>query len=66
MGAWRFVYKVFTSILEPSSRKIRYAGRAESASPATGSLRVHQAEQAQIVREALGGGDAVPLKPKKK
>jgi 2-oxoglutarate dehydrogenase complex dehydrogenase (E1) component-like enzyme len=66
MGAWRFVYKVFASLLEPSGRKIQYAGRAESASPATGSLRVHQAEQAQIVREALGGGDAAPLKPKKK
>ncbi len=66
MGAWRFVYKVFESLLEPTGRKIQYAGRVESASPATGSLRVHQAEQAQIVREALGGAAAVPLKPKKK
>jgi 2-oxoglutarate dehydrogenase E1 component len=66
MGAWRFAYKVFEPLLDPSGRKIRYAGRVESASPATGSLRVHQAEQAQIVREALGVGDAVPLKPKKK
>ena len=65
MGAWRFAYKVFESLLEPSGRKIRYAGRVESASPATGSLRVHQAEQAQIVREALATG-AAPLKPKKK
>jgi 2-oxoglutarate dehydrogenase E1 component len=65
MGAWRFVYKAFEPLLEPSARKIQYVGRVESASPATGSLRVHQAEQAQIVREALATG-AVPLKPKKK
>jgi 2-oxoglutarate dehydrogenase E1 component len=65
MGAWRFMYGHFAPLLDPSRRKIGYAGREESASPATGSLRVHQAEQAQIVREALARA-AAPLKRKKK
>ena len=65
MGAWRFVNRLFAPLLDPTGRKIHYAGRVESASPATGSLRVHQAEQAQIVREALGSSAAAPLKPKK-
>jgi multifunctional 2-oxoglutarate metabolism enzyme len=33
---------------------VRYAGRPASASPATGSLRIHQREQDQVIRAALG------------
>jgi len=36
MGAWRFVYKVFEPLLEPTGRKIQYAGRVESARLNTG------------------------------
>jgi hypothetical protein len=32
---------------------LRYVGRAESASPATGSGKRHQQEQAEIVSDAL-------------
>ena len=34
--------------------RLRYIGRAASASPATGSLRVHREQQEAIVAEALG------------
>jgi len=35
--------------------EIRYVGRAPSASPATGSMRVHRQQQQQIVQQALEG-----------
>jgi 2-oxoglutarate dehydrogenase E1 component len=53
MGAWRFVQEQIEPILEPSSRAIRYAGRAPSASPATGSLKRHQQEVAEILEAAF-------------
>jgi 2-oxoglutarate dehydrogenase E1 component len=36
------------------SRLARYVGRAASAAPAPGSLKVHLAEQEALVKEALG------------
>ena len=48
MGAWRFVAEQFETI-----RKIRYIGRAENPSPATGSKKRHDQEQAAIVTAAL-------------
>ena len=53
MGAWRFIAEQFRPLLEPTRRELRYVGRPESASPATGSLKRHQEEQAEITREAL-------------
>jgi hypothetical protein len=41
-------------------RKIRYAGRDASSSPATGSLAIHLLEQNQLVQEAFGA----PVAPK--
>ena len=35
-------------LLDASERELRYVGRPESASPATGSLKRHQQEQAEI------------------
>jgi 2-oxoglutarate dehydrogenase E1 component len=56
MGYWFFVdrriEKVLTEIGHRAGRP-GYAGRAESASPATGLLRVHNQEQARLVDEAL-------------
>jgi 2-oxoglutarate dehydrogenase E1 component len=56
MGYWFFVdrriEKVLTEIGHKAGRP-SYAGRAESASPATGLLRVHNQEQARLVDEAL-------------
>jgi 2-oxoglutarate dehydrogenase E1 component len=53
MGPWRFMQEQLQPLLTPTSRELRYVGRAESASPATGSGRRHQEEQAAIVDEAM-------------
>ncbi len=50
MGAWSFMLPQFQDL----GMKARYVGRAASSSPATGSLRMHQAEQADLVRRAFG------------
>jgi 2-oxoglutarate dehydrogenase E1 component len=51
MGGWSFV--------EPRLRamgvNVSYIGRDASASPAVGSLKIHQREQAEIVEAALNG-----------
>jgi 2-oxoglutarate dehydrogenase E1 component len=55
MGAWPFVRERFLDgDVFASGRALRYAGRAASAAPAPGSLKVHLAEQAALVKEALG------------
>jgi 2-oxoglutarate dehydrogenase E1 component len=55
MGAWRFVRERFLDDrIDPARRALDYAGRPESAAPATGSLRTHVAEQEALVRNALG------------
>jgi 2-oxoglutarate dehydrogenase E1 component len=46
MGAWRFVE-------ENLPRPLRYIGRPASASPAAGSLKRHQEEQAEIIDEVF-------------
>jgi 2-oxoglutarate dehydrogenase E1 component len=57
MGAWRFMEEQFAPVLEPTRRQLRYVGRTESASPATGSGRRHQQEQLEIIADALTPGD---------
>jgi 2-oxoglutarate dehydrogenase E1 component len=56
MGAWHFadrrIERALSGIDIRSKRPI-YIGRAESASPATGSLRTHLKEQADLVDRAL-------------
>ncbi len=52
MGAWSFVAPRFQSLLPPKLT-MRYVGRAEAASPAAGSHRVHEEEQHRLVEEAL-------------
>ncbi|MBV9504471.1 MAG: multifunctional oxoglutarate decarboxylase/oxoglutarate dehydrogenase thiamine pyrophosphate-binding subunit/dihydrolipoyllysine-residue succinyltransferase subunit [Acidobacteriia bacterium] len=56
MGAWRLMEEQFEPLLEPDGRAIRYVGRPESASPATGSGRRHQQEQAELITDALTPG----------
>ncbi|MFN8643422.1 MAG: 2-oxoglutarate dehydrogenase E1 component [Candidatus Binatia bacterium] len=51
MGAWHFVYQRLLPLI--GERPLRYVGRDEAASPATGSYKIHQAEQADIVDRAL-------------
>ena len=54
MGPWTFVWPRIQTRLG-SGRNLRYAGRDESASPATGSPRVHKAQLEQFLEDALGG-----------
>jgi 2-oxoglutarate dehydrogenase E1 component len=57
MGAWDFVKELLIEVAREAGCEhpvVRYAGRESSASPATGLLRDHQAEQAQLIDEALG------------
>jgi 2-oxoglutarate dehydrogenase E1 component len=53
MGPWRFLEERIQPLLDSSGRRIRYVGRPESASPATGSGKRHQQEQSAIVAGAL-------------
>jgi len=53
MGGRRFIEEQLQPLLTPTGRELRYVGRPESASPATGSGRRHQEEQGAIVDEAM-------------
>ena len=52
-GAWRQIYEWLAPAL-PADKKPQYTGRAASASTAAGYLKMHNAEQAALVSEALG------------
>jgi 2-oxoglutarate dehydrogenase E1 component len=54
MGSWTFVAPRFMDIL-PDGLSFSYAGRHASASPATGQKKIHDAEQAKLVEEAIKG-----------
>jgi 2-oxoglutarate dehydrogenase E1 component len=56
MGAWTYIGPRIEDVLlaqDHNCKRPEYIGRAEAASPATGSLKVHNAEQAKLVDEAL-------------
>lgn len=55
MGGWNFVAQMLALLLG-KEREIRYVGRLPQASPAHGYTHLHQSEQEQIVRKALGEG----------
>lgn len=52
MGAWSFIAPQLREILE---REIAYVGRDASASPATGSHRIHKREQQELIEAAISG-----------
>ena len=55
MGAWTFIRSRFDELLLADDRNaMEYIGRAPSASPATGSAQIHQAEQNVLISDALG------------
>ena len=54
MGAWSFVRDRLDALL-PDSVPLRYAGREPAASPAAGSMRVHRAEQTDLMASAFQG-----------
>jgi 2-oxoglutarate dehydrogenase E1 component len=55
MGAWNFVDRKIEGVLKAmgTSKRPSYVGRPDAASPATGLAKVHAAEQAALVHEAL-------------
>ena len=56
MGAWHFIAPLIEEVAAEAgiaAARPVYAGRPESASPATGSAKQHQVEQAALVDEAL-------------
>ncbi|MEM7073233.1 MAG: 2-oxoglutarate dehydrogenase E1 component, partial [Pseudomonadota bacterium] len=56
-GAWHFLDRRLEAILLElglkNAKRPRYVGRAEAASPAVGSLRLHQEQQQAVIAEAL-------------
>ena len=53
MGAWSFVHARLHACL-PERLRLRHVSRAESPSPAIGSAALHQLEQADLLRRAIG------------
>jgi 2-oxoglutarate dehydrogenase E1 component len=56
MGAWNFIDRRIEQVLaglDVAAKRLRFAGRAEAASPATGLHKRHVEEQAHLVAEAL-------------
>ncbi len=51
-GAWSFISPRLSDLL--SDHVVQYNGRDESASPATGSFKLHQIEEQELVSQALG------------
>ncbi|MEC7028713.1 MAG: 2-oxoglutarate dehydrogenase E1 component [Pseudomonadota bacterium] len=59
MGSWHFINEKIEDVLVAMKHKAArpsYVGRAEAASPATGLMKHHNAEQAKLVDEALTVG----------
>ena len=57
MGAWNFVDRRIEAVLDRLPNPVKrpgYAGRHEAASPATGSMKRHVKEQAELIAAALG------------
>jgi multifunctional 2-oxoglutarate metabolism enzyme len=53
MGGWSFVHARLHACM-PDRLKLRHVSRPESASPAIGSAALHQLEQADLLRRAIG------------
>ncbi|MFY9589389.1 2-oxoglutarate dehydrogenase E1 component [Rickettsia endosymbiont of Halotydeus destructor] len=56
MGAWSYIVSYLDEALKEAgiNERFKYVGRELSASPAAGSLHVHNAQQQKLVRNALG------------
>lgn len=57
MGAWTFISPLLDSVLASSTGRecgnVQYRGRAPSASPSSGSAKVHQLEQERLIADTL-------------
>jgi 2-oxoglutarate dehydrogenase complex dehydrogenase (E1) component-like enzyme len=54
MGAWGFVHGRLLRVALARNAELRHVARKASASPASGSLKVHEREQADLIALALG------------
>ncbi|MEE8557307.1 MAG: 2-oxoglutarate dehydrogenase E1 component [Myxococcota bacterium] len=61
MGAWSFVRDRIRRCL-PEGAELRYVGRRESASPATGSYKLHLEEEQEFVQEAFALHARAPVR----
>ena len=57
-GAWWYMREVLAQALP--GRSVRYVGRRESASPAAGSYKMHNAEEVEFINEALKKPGSAP------
>ena len=57
LGEAQIVGERLRELIGPD-QALAYAGRPESASPATGSMRIHKREQAQLLADAFDGLNA--------
>ncbi len=57
-GAWSFIAPRLAELLPDTV--VQYIGRDESASPATGSFRMHQIEEQEILTAAIGAKPKAP------
>ncbi|MCC6336282.1 MAG: 2-oxoglutarate dehydrogenase E1 component [Myxococcales bacterium] len=57
-GAWRALFEPLSHLLDglPNRPRLKYVGRPESASPATGFTKSHTYEQQLLVAEAIARG----------
>ena len=62
MGPWRVLSDYIQPMLEATRRTLRYIGRTESASPAAGSYKTFQKEQADIIEAAFSTDRVSPIK----
>jgi 2-oxoglutarate dehydrogenase complex dehydrogenase (E1) component-like enzyme len=53
MGPWRFMHDCLHGVLQASRRMVHYIGRPEYSSPAAGTLKRHEQEQADLVSDAF-------------
>jgi 2-oxoglutarate dehydrogenase E1 component len=54
MGAWGFVHGRLLRVARGRNAELRHVARKASASPASGSMKVHEREQADLIALALG------------
>jgi len=52
MGAWHFIWNQMRPIL-PDTHTLSYVGRRAAASPATGSYKIHQQEESDLINRAF-------------
>jgi 2-oxoglutarate dehydrogenase E1 component len=64
-GAWRYMRTPIEFMLDPTRRDVRYAGRAESASPAGGSSKRNDEEQHQLIEDAFAPQPVPIRKPRR-